>query len=240
MVVWKQKYVFPEKWEIIMQDKKLYLVDDDESVLDALCFMLEGEGYQPRSFSSAEEFLSFFTQHSESLEVCSCLVLDCRMPGMSGQELQIRLNQSNSLMSVIFLTGHGDIPIAVDSLKRGAVDFLQKPIDSEMLLRAIASGLEMSARRIILNKLINAYEQLTRRERDVLHLLIEGKTNYQIAESLFIAVRTVEVHRASIMQHMRVSSLAEMIRHYTQIEPFLDPTKQAPARIRRKRKITLR
>ncbi|AFJ45968.1 response regulator transcription factor [Shimwellia blattae] len=218
-----------------MQRSPLYLVDDDASVLDALCFMLEGEGYQPLCFSGAEEFLLFMKQHPPLMANDGCLVLDWRMPEMSGQELQIILNQANSPLAVIFLTAHGDVPMAVESLKRGAVDFLQKPVDSTSLLQAIKLGQERSLSELLLRKQLQAYEKLTCRERDILRLLFTGKTNNQVAEQCHIAVRTVEVHRANIMQHLEVSSTAEMIRHYAAIEHYLYLAAPAPVRIRRKK-----
>lgn len=214
--------------------QRLYIVDDDESVLDSLEFVLQGEGYQTQCFSSAEAFLQWSERHIECLTDTGCLILDCRMPGMGGQTLQTLLSQTRSTLGIVFLTGYGDVPMAVDALKQGAVDFLQKPVNQKHLLRAVKNALIWSAAEKARQTYISRYEQLTGRERNILTLLADGKTNQQIAENLFISARTVEVHRANMQKHLGMGSLAEMVRLYTLVEPYLGEICEPPVRIKRK------
>ncbi|MBN6362075.1 response regulator [Providencia huaxiensis] len=216
-----------------MKKSFLFVVDDDESVLDALEFMLQGEGYEPLCFSSAEAFLDFIQKQSGVLQ--GCLVLDSRMPGMSGQELQVILQQNHKTLGIIFITGHGDVPMAVDALKLGAVDFLQKPIYRESLLSAVEAALSYSKKQIYQKNHIEKYQKLTQRERDILALLANGKNNLEVSNILHISPRTVEVHKASTLRHLDVTTLAEMIKIYIQIEPFIATIPPPPMRIRRKK-----
>ncbi|WP_041415797.1 response regulator transcription factor [Shewanella halifaxensis] len=219
-----------------MTNTNLYLVDDDESVLDALDFALQGEGYQPLSFNSAEAFWLWAKQHADKMNEGGCLILDSRMPGMSGQELQYQLSQTDCSLGIVFLTGHGDVPMAVDALKLGAVDFLQKPIEITKLLKAVSQAFDASTSSKELKSAIRCYEELTLRERDILQLLAQGKTNQQLAELLFISARTVEVHRSNMLKHLQMDSLAKMVRLYTLVEPYLSSIAPPPLRIRRKTK----
>lgn len=209
----------------------LFIVDDDEAVRDALEFMLEGEGYQPLSFNSADAFWHYFQQQEM---VCGCLILDSRMPGISGQELQSKLNQISSSLGIVFLTGHGDVPMAVNALKLGAVDFLQKPIDREALLTAITQAMSHSEQLFKKQAYILRYQNLTQRERDMLALFSAGKNNIQIANELHISSRTVEVHKANLLRHLEVLTLADMVKIYAYIEPMLDEIPPPPVRIKRK------
>lgn len=222
---------------MIMTNSNLYLVDDDESVLDALEFALQGEGYQPQCFISAEAFWLWAKEHEKQISEGGCLILDSRMPGMSGQELQYLLSRTDCPLGIVFLTGHGDVPMAVDALKLGAIDFLQKPVELTKLLKAVSQAIDISASSRELQSAIHCYEELTARERDILQLLAQGKTNQQLAELLFISARTVEVHRSNMLKHLHMDSLAKMVRLYTLIEPHLDSIAPPPLRIRRKTKL---
>lgn len=210
----------------------LFVVDDDEAVLDALEFMLQGEGYAPACFSSADAFWRFTQQQDGILR--GGLILDSRMPGMSGQELQVRLNRTHSALGIVFLTGHGDVPMAVDALKLGAVDFLQKPIHSASLLDAIERAFAHSHHRFQQQQCIGKYQNLTQRERDMLALFAGGQSNIKVAHTLHISPRTVEVHKANLLRHLNVKTLADMIKIHTFIEPILDNIPPPPARIKRK------
>ncbi|MEL4440952.1 response regulator [Shewanella algae] len=193
--------------------QSVYLVDDDDSVRRSLGFMLEGYGFEVQAFEDAEQFLK-----AQPLEQPGCLILDMRMPGLSGAQLQQLLNEHNSPLAVIFLTGHGDVPLAVDALKSGAVDFFQKPADGARLAEAVTKALSHSAEIAKRRKLQGIYQALTPREKEILHLIAKGYKNQQIADELCIAMRTVEIHRSNLMKGMQVSSLAEMLLIYAGIE----------------------
>lgn len=193
--------------------QSVYLVDDDDSVRRSLGFMLEGYGFEVQAFEDAEQFLK-----AQPLEQPGCLILDMRMPGLSGAQLQQLLNEHNSPLAVIFLTGHGDVPLAVDALKSGAVDFFQKPADGARLAEAVTKALSHSAEIAKHRKLQGIYQALTPREKEILHLIAKGYKNQQIADKLCIAMRTVEIHRSNLMKGMQVSSLAEMLLIYAGIE----------------------
>ncbi|MGL5038662.1 MAG: response regulator transcription factor [Aeromonas sp.] len=190
----------------------LYLVDDDKAVLDSLRFMLESYALSLHCFSDGEQFLA-----KSDLSAPGCLILDCRMPGLSGSEVQQRLNTAHSPLSVLFLTGHGDVPLAVQSLKAGAIDFLQKPVQLAPLLTAIEQGWQASllAHQHFLNQ--QRYTTLTPRELQLLQLIARGHKNQQIASELCIAVRTVEVCRSSLMKRLNVSSMAELMLFYAAV-----------------------
>ncbi len=191
----------------------LYLVDDDEAVLDSLRFMLEScDERELFSFSDGERFLAEVDLHQPA-----CLILDCRMPGLSGPEVQQRLKAVQSPIAILFLTGHGEVPLAVESLKQGAVDFLQKPVQLAPLLAAIARAEQATQAAATRLAQLAAFERLTPRERQLLQLIARGHKNQQIAQDLCISVRTVEVCRASLMKRLAVNSLAEMLLRYAQV-----------------------
>lgn len=191
----------------------LYLVDDDEAVLDSLRFMLEScDERQLLSFSDGERFLAEVDLHQPA-----SLILDCRMPGLSGPEVQQRLKAAQSPIAILFLTGHGEVPLAVESLKLGAVDFLQKPVQLTPLLAAIARADQATQAAATRLAQLAAFERLTPRERQLLQLIARGHKNQQIAQDLCISVRTVEVCRASLMKRLAVNSLAEMLLRYAQV-----------------------
>ena len=187
------------------------VVDDDAGVRNAMRALLKSVGLNSSLYSSAQEFLSSFDPHQPG-----CLLLDIRMPGMSGMDLQQELNLRGAVVPVIFMSGHADIPMAVEAMQHGAFDFLQKPFRDQELLdriqRAIAQDTE---RRLALGEeaRIKAHlESLTDREREVLDLLTLGKQNKAIAQDLGVSPRTIEIHRARVMEKMGAKSVAELVR----------------------------
>ncbi len=192
-------------------NRAVFIVDDDDAVRDSLGFLMKSIGIESRGFTSAIDFLEFYDE-----KVAGCLVLDIRMPGMSGLELQDRLNEMNAILPIIFITGHGDVPMAVEALKKGAVDFIQKPFRDQDLIDRINHALEqdhdsrnmMTERRHILDRI----DGLTSREKEVMNLVVQGKPNKIIAADLNVSQRTVEIHRARVMEKMEASSLAHLVR----------------------------
>lgn len=188
----------------------VHVVDDDDSARTAVLRLLGALGYIARGYASAGEFLM-----SVSEDAPGCLVLDVRLPGPSGLELQEALARRHSTMPVIFLTGFGDIPMSVRAIKAGAVDFLTKPVERDALIRAVRSALERDARsrrnREQGRALREKYDALTPRERDVFVRVVSGKLNKQIAADLGTAERTVKAHRAHVMEKLNVASVAELV-----------------------------
>ncbi len=195
-----------------MTDLPIYLVDDDDSVLDSLTFLLQQFDYQVEGFSSGEAFLA-----QAELQQAGCVVLDSRMPTMRGQQVHQMLQQQQSPLAVIYLTGHGDVPMAVDALKQGAIDFLQKPVDAQSLTQAIDKACTLSLNALAAHETQQHYQSLTEREQHILGLVVKGMKNQQIADELCIAVRTVEVHRSSLMKKFDTKSIAELVMKYSQI-----------------------
>jgi FixJ family two-component response regulator len=189
----------------------VHLVDDDAGIRKALGRVLEAAGYDVKSYASAGEFLL-----AEKPDGPACLVLDVRMPGPSGLELQEALARQSVALPVVFLTGHGDIPMTVRALKVGAVDFLTKPADKHTLLAAIEAALAQdSARRAKRGELAGLwarYEALSPREREVFALVVTGRLNKQIADDIGAAERTVKAHRARVMEKMQAGSVADLVR----------------------------
>lgn len=188
----------------------VYVVDDDEAVRDSLQWLLEGKDYRVRCFESAEAFLARY----DPREV-ACLIVDIRMNGMTGLELQDRLLERKSPLPIVFITGHGDVPMAVAALKKGAADFIEKPFNDTDMLRLIRQCMDLDterrARRARENSVASRLAQLTAREREVMDRVVEGKLNKQIADELSISMKTVEAHRARVMEKMGVRSLAELV-----------------------------
>ena len=186
-----------------------HIVDDDPAVRDALQWLLRSRSVASRSWDSAGGFLA-----SAGQDLRGCLLLDVRMPGMSGIELFDRLRALNCRLPVIFLTGHGDVPMAVQALKDGAFDFVEKPYDDNALVDkvvgALAHDAERSAREASVNSVRNRLAQLTQREQEVMQQILAGKLNKVIADELGIAMRTVEVHRSHIFEKMEVRSAVEL------------------------------
>jgi two-component system response regulator FixJ len=189
----------------------IYVVDDDEGVRNSLRFLLRSVGLATCPFASAHEFLESYDQKHPG-----CLVLDVRMPGMSGLELQQQLNLRGAIIPVIFITGHGDIPMAVEAMQHGAFDFLQKPFRDQDLIDRIQRALERDARsRAALahhEQIRERFNSLTPREREVLALMTRGKPNKVMAGELGVSQRTVEIHRARVMEKTGAASLAQLVR----------------------------
>lgn len=198
-------------------DQIVHVVDDDEALRDSLVWMLEANGYSVAAHASAESFLAECRP-----DMTGCIVLDVRMPGMSGLELFEDLGRRRCGLPVVFITGHGDVPMAVSALKKGAVDFIEKPFGERDMLRLIEQCLTLERdnreKRLQEADTARRLEHLTQREREVLELIIVGKLNKQIADVLGISIKTVEVHRARVMEKMGANSLAELVQHVVSIE----------------------
>jgi two-component system response regulator DctR len=200
------------------QDSTVYIVDDDISVREGMAWLLRTRRLLSESFDSAEAFLAMLDNHSDSgpAQQAGCILLDVRMPGMSGLALfeQLLANGLAQTWPVIFLTGHADVPTAVDSVKRGAFDFCEKPFSDNALVDRIEQALHLSHERLAARRqaglLQSQLGELTERERDVMRLVVEGLPNKLIADQLDISVRTVEVHRARVFDKMQVKSAVEL------------------------------
>ena len=194
-----------------MTEPIIYVVDDDEAMRDSMTWLLEGEGYQVACFESAEAFL-----RARNDAMRGCLVLDVRMPEMSGLELHEKLDTLGSRLPIIFITGHGDVPMAVAALQRGACDFIEKPFHNEDLLSRVSRALELdnqlATRQKQTSAIAHRLAQLTQREREVMQLVVAGKLNKQVADQLDISMKTVEAHRARVMEKMGVRTLAELVK----------------------------
>jgi FixJ family two-component response regulator len=186
------------------------VIDDDPAVRKALVRLLRSAGLVAEAFASAAEFLA-----REGDAGVGCIVLDVRMPGVDGMELQARLGAAGADLPILFLTGHGDIPMSVEAMKRGAVDFLTKPVDEDALLRAVHEALRRHqadrTERLETQRLRIRLESLTPREQEVLGWVITGALNKQIAGRLGIAEKTVKIHRGRVMQKLGVATLAELV-----------------------------
>ncbi len=191
----------------------IYVVDDDESMRQAIALLLRTVGYSPVVFARPGDFLSKYDSNQHG-----CVVLDIRMPDMSGLEVQQVLNRAGALLPVIFITGHGDIPMAVQAMKDGAFDFLTKPFRDQDLLDRINNALKQdSENRAAVDKhadLRRRAESLTAREREVLALVVDGKANKVVAIDLGLSERTVEIHRANVMEKMGARSVAHLVKMY--------------------------
>ncbi|MCK9606106.1 MAG: response regulator [Methylomonas sp.] len=199
-----------------LTEPTIYLVDDDPSVLKALARLLGTEGFRVEAFACPQAFLSSYDPWQ-----AGCLVLDLTMPGLTGMEVQQRLNASGGHLPIVFLTGQGDIPTAVRAIKAGAMDFLTKPILDEELFAAIRAALAKNAvdhvSRVELGLIRDRLALLTPRETEVLKQVVAGKLNKQIAAELGTVEKTIKVHRARVMQKMQAKSLAELVRLTEQV-----------------------
>ncbi|MBU6501969.1 MAG: response regulator transcription factor [Burkholderiaceae bacterium] len=196
---------------LIPKKGTVYVVDDDEAVRDSLQWLLEGKDYRVRCFESAESFLARY----DAREV-ACLIVDIRMGGMTGLDLQDRLVERQSPLPVVFITGHGDVPMAVNTMKKGAMDFIQKPFKEEELLSLVERMLE-SARSAFTDHQQAAsrdalLSKLTSREAQVLERIVAGRLNKQIADDLGISIKTVEAHRANIMEKLGAGTVADLLK----------------------------
>ena len=195
----------------------VFLVDDDEAVRDSLALLMKSVALTSRSFASAGDFLAAYDPDSPG-----CLILDIRMPGMSGMELQQKLMDMRAKLPIIFITGHGDIPMAVEAMQRGAVDFIPKPFRDDELLDRINKALDNDRKNrdsLVEREVIEErIEKLTPREKQVMELVVQGKANKVIAGDLEVSQRTVEIHRARVMEKMQVRSVAQLVRMVLQIQ----------------------
>jgi len=189
----------------------VYVVDDDEAVRDSLQWLLEGKGYRVRCFESAEAFLLRY----DAREV-ACLIADIRMGGMSGMELQERLQGRHCPLPIVFITGHGDVPMAVQTMKRGALDFVQKPFNETQLMALVERMLEAAQQSFAEHQQASNREallaKLTMRESQVLERIVAGRLNKQIADDLSISIKTVESHRANIMEKLATNTVADLLK----------------------------
>lgn len=196
---------------LIPKKGTVYVVDDDEAVRDSLQWLLEGKDYRVRCFDSAESFLSRY----DPREV-ACLIADIRMGGMTGLELQNRLLENNSPLPIVFITGHGDVPMAVDTMKKGAMDFIQKPFKEDQLLELVERMLERARESFSSHQQAATRDalmsKLTTRESQVLERIVAGRLNKQIADDLGISIKTVEAHRANIMDKLGARTMADLMR----------------------------
>jgi FixJ family two-component response regulator len=195
----------------------VHVVDDDDAVRSSLRLLLKSVGLPTVAHASAHEFLAAWDADQPG-----CLVLDVRMPGMSGIELQAELNQRGAIIPVIFISGHGDIPMAVEAIQHGAFDFLQKPFRDQDLIDRVQRALASDAdhRQLLQQRetLRQRYDSLTPREQEVLQLVTQGKANKVMAGDLGVSQRTVEIHRARVMEKMGAQSLAQLVRMVLELD----------------------
>jgi two-component system response regulator FixJ len=196
----------------------VFVVDDDEGVRDSLRFLLKTVGLATKVLGSAAEFLA-----SHDTSQPGCLVLDVRMPAMSGLELQQQLNLRGDMIPVIFITGHGDIPMAVEAMQHGAFDFLQKPFRDQDLIdrlqKALAKDAHNRAELKQRSEILSRFDTLTPREHEVMALMVRGMPNKIMAAELGVSQRTVEIHRARVMEKTAAGSLAHLVRMYMDLKP---------------------
>ena len=192
----------------------VYIIDDDDAVLDSLSMLLDSVGIDNLIYPSAQLFLDTFTEKSLKT-LAGCIVLDIRMPGMSGMECQRKLKELECPLPIIFITGHGDVPMAVEAIKKGALEFIQKPFREQELLDCIQNALEKSqnSQKQISNALeiTTRIQSLTKREYEVMQQVVIGQANKVIASDLNLSQRTIEIHRANVMEKMQAHSLAELV-----------------------------
>ena len=189
----------------------VYIVDDDQSIRHAMEFLMRSVGIDYAIFHSADDFLGKYSN-----ELAGCLLLDIRMPGLGGLELQDKLIEMGSTLPIIFITGHGDVPMAVEAMQKGAVDFIQKPFRDQELLERIGTAMQADRERRSEQRLKadirERISKLTKREKEVLDLVVTGKPNKVIAYELGVSQRTVEIHRARVMEKMQARSLADLVK----------------------------
>ena len=195
----------------MMTNHNVYVVDDDQAVRDSLRWLIESVGLHVKTFSNGQELL----ENVNESEI-SCLVLDVRMPGISGLDLQQRLKNMNAKIPVIIVTGHADVPMAIQAMKAGAFDFIEKPYSDQLLLERIQCAIEQDdcfkQQQAVNNEINERIDSLTPREREVMGLVVGGHSNKSIAKELGVSIKTVEVHRGNLMSKMKASSLSELVR----------------------------
>ena len=182
----------------------VHVVDDDEALRDSLRWLLESAGHRVATYASAESFLAIYDSKQ-----AGCLLLDIRMPGMSGLELQDKLKRRGHAIPIVFITGHGDVPMAVNAVKKGALEFIEKPFNDQALLILIDNALAFDAKT---RRGAARFKKLTQREREIMDRIVAGKRNQDIAAELSISIKTVEAHRAGVMWKMGVDSLAALVK----------------------------
>jgi FixJ family two-component response regulator len=195
----------------------VFVVDDDISVRESLELLIQSAGWRPRTFASAQEFLD----HSHT-QAPGCVVLDVSLPDLNGLELQQRIASDRNDLPIIFLTGHGNIPMSVQAMKRGAIEFLTKPFEAEALLSAIRQAIERSQTSLGAEEELRAlqqdYDSLSGREREVMALVVSGLLNKQVAGNLGISEITVKAHRGKVMRKMKAASLADLVRKAARLQ----------------------
>jgi len=194
-----------------MESKNIvYIVDDDPDVLDATCMLLESTGLETQRFNSAMSFLNSINQNSQG-----CIVLDVRMPNMSGLKLQSEIKRREICLPIIFITGHGDVPMAVEAMKNGALEFFQKPFRDQEFIDCIYRALDINQQSLNNLNRVHSIERriatLTKREQQIMQYMTEGHITKVIADKLAISPRTVETHRARVMEKMQAKTLAQLI-----------------------------
>lgn len=204
------------------QEPTVFIIDDDEAVRDSLEMLMHSVGQKVKVFALAREFLDIYDENHPG-----CIVLDIRMPSMSGLELQSKLNDMHCILPILFITGHGDVPMAVQAIKDGAINFIQKPFSDQQLLDYIHDALKLDAQQraelLGHKEILRRLSTLTEREREVLHHVVEGKANKVIAADINLSQRTVEIHRSRVMEKMCTKSLAHLVRQVMQVkEHFKD------------------
>ena len=197
--------------------QKVHIIDDDEAIRDSMGMLFDAENIPYRAYRCADDFLSHYDN-----ALTGCLMLDIRMPGRNGLELQEELIEMNSILPIIFMTGHGDLPMAVEAMRRGALDFIRKPIDEEVLLNRIQeafineSGLRKNLQQI--EDILFKFKSLTNREQQIFDLVSMGETNKKIGHKLKISEKTVEVHRSNVMKKMHATTLSQLVRFRLSLE----------------------
>ncbi len=196
---------------MLQKKGRVYVFYHDEAARDSLQWLLEGKDYRVRCFDSAESFLGRYDQRE-----VACLIVDIRMGGMTGLELQSRLIESKSPLPIVFITGHGDVPMAVDTMKKGAMDFIQKPFKEDQLVSLVERMLEQAKNSFAEHQQSASRDallaKLTLRESQVLERIVAGRLNKQIADDLGISIKTVEAHRANIMEKLNANTVADLLK----------------------------
>lgn len=204
-----------------IHESTVFVIDDDEAVRDSLKMLLDSIGQRSETFTNPGHFLETYDENRPG-----CIVLDIRMPGMSGLELQNRLNNIHCILPIIFITGHGDVPMAVRAIKEGAMDFIQKPFRDQELLDLINDALKLDGKQrseLLEHKnILHRVSSLSDREYEVLHHVVEGKANKLIATEIGLSQRTVEIHRSHVMKKMHTKSLAHLVRQIMAVKEHLN------------------
>lgn len=192
---------------------QIHILDDDETILDALAFLLTPLNLPIKTWQNSVEFIE-----QADLHQLGVVLLDIRMPLLDGQQVHQKLREAQSTLAVVIMTAHGDVPMAVRELKNGAVDFLQKPVGFEQLKQVLATAEKASEQAVKIRGISQNYAKLTEKERNLVPYIMQGYINKQIADKLAISVRTVEVHRASVMEKMQAESLAGLVQKISDLQ----------------------